>query len=210
MNAKGEDNRKKICDEYKVTPVSHMMLLPGQLIHGDAGRDITKSYYVFSAKRNEEENHIVVGEGAASSFLKILKHKSLPIFNPLHLEERNYVNNHHQNDNNVNNNNQRDEWDPLSRQLYNACNLYAMITAAKSYYGILDIARKVYSFKSGDMYILEKILSANKYLEKCFETREEKSLTELIKNSNYNFRENFINFELINAELEKQGEISYF
>lgn len=210
MNAKGENTRKRICDEYEVTPVSHMMLLPGQVIHGDAGKDITKSYYVFSAIRNEEEDHIVVGERAASSFLKILDHESLPIFNPLHLEERNYVNNQNRNNDNANNNEQRDEWNQLSRQLYNACNLYAMITGAKVYYGILDIARKVYSFRSGDKYILEKILSANRYLEKCFETREEDSLTELIRKSNYNFRENFIDFGLINDELRKQGETSYF
>lgn len=86
MECRSTEKRQWIVQNYNVEPVAHIQLLAGQTKHSDAGATIEKDYYIFEAvhKVNGKKEVIQCGMGASRDFLKLLNHKGLPLFNPLH------------------------------------------------------------------------------------------------------------------------------
>lgn len=121
MDCRSTERRQWIVNNYNVVPVAHIQLLAGQVKHSDAGAIIENDYYIFEAtnKLNDKKEIIQCGMGAARDFLKLINHKGLPLFNPLH--GMGGVGNH-------GGGNQRDHgdgrtevvWNPVAKQLYNA------------------------------------------------------------------------------------------
>ena len=86
MDCRSTERRQWIIDNYNVVPDVHAQLLANQTKYSDAGSIIKNEYYIFRAtnKVSGENEVIQCGMGAARDFLRLLKHKGLPLFNPLH------------------------------------------------------------------------------------------------------------------------------
>lgn len=162
MDCRSEERRKQIVENYDVVPKAHIKLLAGQIKESDAGGIIKNDYYIFEAAHMEDGNSeiILCGMGAARDFLKLLKHKGLPIFNPLH-GEGGYAGGDPQGEEEVEDNGNDDpqrgdggrgernpEWNPIARQLYNACMWVIIIIDAKAGTPIFKIQEKVYNFRN--------------------------------------------------------------
>ncbi len=119
MKCRTTERREWIVNNYYVVPKAHIKLLANQEKNSDAGGIIEDEYYIFEAtsKTNGKREVIQCGMGAARDFLRLLNHKGLPIFNPIHnnISQHNGVN-----DRNNNNNDIISKWNPTSKQLYNA------------------------------------------------------------------------------------------
>ena len=119
MKCRTTERREWIVNNYFVEPKAHIKLLANQIKNSDAGGIIEDEYYIFQAtsKTNGKREVIQCGMGAARDFLRLLNHKGLPIFNPIHndIGHHNGVNNR----NNINNDN-ASKWNPTAKQLYNA------------------------------------------------------------------------------------------
>ena len=166
MDCRSEEKRKQIVKDYDVVPKVHIKLLAGQIKDSDAGGTIKNDYYIFEAKHKKNGNLeiILCGMGAAKDFLRLLKHKGLPIFNPLH-GEIDYVGGDPQEgeeaEGHGNGNPQRGdggggkrnlEWNPIARQLYNACMWVIIIIDAKAGTPIFEIQEKVYNYRDREPF----------------------------------------------------------
>ena len=88
MECRSTERRQWIVNKYDVVPVAHIQLLENQTKHSDAGAMIENDYYIFYAtdKASGKREMIQCGMGAARDFLRLIGHKGLPLFNPLHGE----------------------------------------------------------------------------------------------------------------------------
>lgn len=151
MDCRRTETRQWIVKNYDVVPVAHIQLLAGQTKHSDAGATIEKDYYIFHATDRVTGTREIIqcGMGAARDFLKLLNHKGLPLFNPLHGEggeggtgrnpgggERN----------------EQIIWNPVAMQLYNAIMWLIIIIDAKPDTPIFEIREKVYRFRDKEPF----------------------------------------------------------
>ncbi len=133
--------------------------MAGQEKDSDAGRKIEKEYYIFEAKHRERGNQeiILCGMAAAKDFLRLLNHNGLPVFNSLRGEGGNAggePQGGEEAEGHGNGNPQRGdgggegniEWDPIARQLYNACMWVIIIIDANAGTPIFKIQEKIYNF----------------------------------------------------------------
>lgn len=161
MDCRSEDRRKQIVEDYDVVPKVHIKLLAGQIKESDAGGIIKNDYYIFEAvhRKNGNSEIILCGMGAARDFLKLLNHRGLHIFNPLHggfgyaggdPQEGEVAEGHGNGDL------QRGEggrgrrnraWNPIAQQLYHACMWVIIIIDAKGGTPIFEIQERVYNFR---------------------------------------------------------------
>ncbi|MEQ9467915.1 MAG: hypothetical protein RLN88_10925 [Ekhidna sp.] len=82
----GNERKLKICSKYFIKPVIHSMILNGQSKNGCCGV-LTDEYYAFAFKAKNSKDpdfeYFYVGKSCADSFLKLIKHPGLSLFNPL-------------------------------------------------------------------------------------------------------------------------------
>lgn len=55
VDCRGHDKRIEIVNNYDIKCVAHINLLQGVIIRSDAGRDIIKTYYLFTCKNRRNE-----------------------------------------------------------------------------------------------------------------------------------------------------------
>lgn len=153
MDCRSTEKRQWIIEKYNVIPVAHIQLLKGQIKHSDAGRIIENDYYIFEAinKSDGSKEIIQCGMGAARDFLRMLNHKGLPIFNPLHKGE---IVEHEIGRTRIGEYNRKTEinWNPIARQLYNAIMWIIIIIDAKPNTPIFEIKDRVYRFKNKEPF----------------------------------------------------------
>lgn len=180
MDCRSIEKRQWIIENYNVTPVTHIQLLAGQTKHSDAGKIIQNDYYIFEAvdKSNGEKEIIQCGMGAARDFLKLLNHKGLPIFNPLHRGE--LVGGVENGRARAGGDVRRAEtnWNPIARQLYNAIMWIIIIIDAKPDTPIFEIRDKVYRYKDREPFS-KQIRAVNTIIRKNLPNT---TLTEAINN----------------------------
>ena len=211
MNIRGKDRRNYICENYNVVPLAHMKLLNDKSIKSDAGPMISDEYYIFSATHNE--NHtvesIVCGMGAARHLLELIKHKGLPIFNPLHTIGNGVdvaVNIGTQSINELANNN-RIQWNQTAKQLYNALMWLIYFLNAKPNTAVFDVLDKVIKYKSYNPYD-SRIKSVNTMIGRL----GGRTLTEIIddQRGNNEIRDDLCNFDLLINRIEDLNIKSMF
>ncbi len=180
MDCRSTEKRQWIIEKYNVTPVAHIQLLAGQTKHSDAGKIIQNDYYIFEAidKSNGVKEIIQCGMGASRDFLRLLNHKGLPIFNPLHRGA--LVGGHENGRARAGGDVRRTEtnWNPIARQLYNAIMWIIIIIDAKPDTPIFEIRDKVYRYKVSEPFA-SQIRAVNTIIRKNLPNS---TLTEAINN----------------------------
>ena len=153
MECRSAERRQWIVNKYDVVPVAHIQLLANQTKHSDAGAMIENDYYIFYAtdKASGKREIIQCGMGAARDFLRLIGHKGLPLFNPLHGEG---VAGGYGGGNIGNNGRRRQEevWNPVAKQLFNAIMWIFLIIDAKPNTPIFEIREKVCRFKDREPF----------------------------------------------------------
>ncbi len=194
MYCRGTKRRKQIVEEYNVVPRAHIKLLAGQEKISDAGGIIEKEYYIFEATPRKGGNPeiILCGMSATKDFLRRLNHNGLPLFNPLCGEGGNLQGGDGA-EGHGNGNPQRGdrgggegnlEWNPIARQLYNACMWVIIIIDAKAGTPIFKIQEKVYSLRDREPFD-SRVKGVNTIIMKNLQGR---TLTEAINELRANNR----------------------
>ena len=192
MECRSTERREWIVNNYNVIPVAHIQLQVGQTKHSDAGAMIENDYYIFHAidKVSGRGEIIQCGMGAARDFLRLIKHKPLPLFNPLHGEAG--VGGH----GGVGGYGGRrpaEVWNPIAKQLFNAIMWIIIIIDAEPNTPIFDIREKVYRFKNKEPFS-SQVKAVNTIIRKNL---GEKTLTEAINELR---RDNDIRDEMCNFD----------
>ncbi len=221
MDCRSEDRRKQIVEEYNVVPKAHIKLLAGQEKISDAGGKIEREYYIFEATPKESGNReiILCGMGAARDFLKLLNHKGLPVFNPLHGEggcadggpqggeEADGHDNGDPQRGDGGRGGRNPEWNPIARQLYHACMWVIIIIDANGGTPIFEIQEKVYNFRDREPFE-SQIKGVNTIIMRNLQGR---TLTEAIDElrENNDIRDEMCQFNMlvdrINHATDKEG-----
>lgn len=228
MYCRGTKRRGQIVEEYNVVPKAHIKLLAGQEKISDAGGIIEKEYYIFEATPRESGNPeiILCGMSVAKDFLRRLNHNGLPLFNPLCGEGGNAGGDLQGGDGaegHGNGNPQRGdegggegnlEWNPIARQLYNACMWVIIIIDAKVGTPIFKIQEEVRDSKN-EAPSDGKIKGVNTIIKGTLQGR---TLTEAINElrANNRIKDGFCQFnmleDIINNARDREGNSiqSYF
>lgn len=215
MKCRGPKRRQWIVNNYCVKPVAHIQLLAGQTKHSDAGAMIENDYYIFCAtdRINGKEEIIQCGMKAARDLLKLLGHKGVPLFNPLH--GKNEIESYKREIIVEEGVRKKEEvWNPTAKQLFNAIMWIILIIDAKPNTPIFNIKEEVYKFKDREPFVW-KVKAVNTIIGKNFGG---KTLTETINELrvNNNVKDSMCQFDklvsIINNynEREKEQLDSYF
>ena len=205
MECRSTERRQWIVNNYNVVPMAHIQLLAGQVKHSDAGAMIENDYYIFHAtdKVNGRRECIQCGRGAARDFLRLIKHKGLPLFNPLNGKGGAGIGNSE----GKGVRKTAEIWNPVAQQLLNAIMWIILIIDAEPDTPIFDIKKKVYRFKDREPFD-SQVKAVNTIIGKNLGGR---TLTEVIDKlrANNNVRDNMCQFErlvdIINNYTDKDG-----
>ncbi len=191
-----------IVNNYDIKCVAHINLLQGVIIRSDAGRDIIKTYYLFTCKnrRNETVEKICCGEGAGRDLLALANIEAPPIFNMLKEDCSGFgeYNGNHNFDGKKNR-----QWHPAAKQLYNAIMILITVWNLKP--------GKIYEYKAqAEEYFYcppfaNRIEKINNILQR-HKTSMRKILDGLAQDNH--LRE--FHFDLLEAILHEAGIVSYF
>jgi len=199
----GNERKQSICKKYYIKPVIHSVLLNGQVKDGCCG-PLSDEYYTFGYKvRNSKEvelDYFNVGKSCAQSFLEIIRHSGLPIFNPLRAAPS-----IHGKDASGVNRSDRGTAAPINVELIQAINLLCIswgLIPKSTIADILDFTRKRPNIPNlMGVEIMNKIISKDKQ-ERTLRTM----IDELrVKNDIREFR-----FDLINEHLNSKKLKNYF
>jgi len=133
IKCRGDENKNKLKELYYITPLTHLKLLNNQkrtCCCGDVinGKNNNSEYYIFLCesknKINPEEFSFNAGITCANKLIEIFNLNTLPVDDPLSIEN-NKDNQDYSVENNKNSKNSTREaiWDPLNRELYRAINI---------------------------------------------------------------------------------------
>ncbi len=90
MNCRTRKRKEEFCNQYYIQPVNYIKLLNGQNKEGCCG-PLDDKYYTFSYKPkgdyDAQAKYFFVGTHCANEFLDIINHDSLPLFNPMTLDQ---------------------------------------------------------------------------------------------------------------------------
>lgn len=193
MECRSTERREWIVNNYNVIPVAHIQLLAGQTKHSDAGAMIENDYYIFHAidKVSERKEIIQCGMGAARDFLRLIKHKPLPLFNPLHGEAG--VGGHGGGVGGHGGRRPAEAWNPIAKQLFNAIMWIILIIDAEPNTPIFAIREEVYRFKNKEPFC-SRVKAVNTIIRKNL---GEKTLTEAIDELRHDndIRDEMCNFD---------------
>lgn len=209
MNCRTKERREWIVANYYVEPKAHIKLLANQMKTSDAGGPIEDQYYIFQAinKTNGQKESIICGMGAARDFLRLLNHKGLSIFNPIHGEVG-----QHDRKNNIHNNGEA--WNPKAKQLYNAIMWIITIIDVSPNTTIYEIKSCVEKYKKYEPYE-SKIKGINTIIARVFKGATLTTKIDELRNVN-DIRNDTCEFNLlidvINNSTDKEGNpiIPYF
>ena len=116
MKCRTDKVRIEIVAQYELLPIAHLKLLAGQSKISCTGETLSDTYYCFSYKSRQGSDigTFFCGSHAANHFLKLIKSKPLPLFNPLTSTGGTTGGG---------DSNPGKTWDRAAKQLYNAINL---------------------------------------------------------------------------------------
>ncbi len=85
INCYGDENKKRLIENYVISPVLYLGLLPNQYKNGCCGR-LTTNYYIFYAinKITKKEISFYAGKHCAEKILELIQKPKLEFSNPLH------------------------------------------------------------------------------------------------------------------------------
>ena len=196
MNCRGAERRQWIVKNYNVVPVAHIQVLAGQTKHSDAEATIENDYYIFDAtsKLNNAKETIQCGMGAARDFLKLINHKGLPLFNPLH---RTTGAGKHARGNQEGHEKTETEWNPVAKQLYNAIMWLIVAWDAKPGTPLFEFSSDIQKYKDYTPYDW-KVKRVNTAI---INGGKGKTLTEIINDfrTDNNLRDEMCQFDLLTA-----------
>ena len=143
------ERRRKLIQEYEISPLAHLKLLNGQKKLSAAGDVITDQYYCFTYKNRTNENDngsFFCGLFVADDFLDILKLKPLPLFNPFISNTDTAI---YKTIENVKNNN---TWNTLAREAYIAINILIMVWNIVPYGKLEKILNEIVKYPNSEPY----------------------------------------------------------
>lgn len=196
MDCRSTEKRQWIIQNYNVEPVAHIQLLSGQIKHSDAGATIEKDYYIFEAvnKVSEEKKIIQCGMGASRDFLKLLNHRGLPLFNPLHGHNENGCNDRRRGTA-VGSGKNQELWNPVAKQLYNAIMWLIIAWDAKPGTPLFEFRSDIIKYKGIEPFSW-KVKRVNSAIKNGGKGR---TLTEIIDDfrTNNDIRNDLCQFDLL-------------
>lgn len=204
LNCRGENTRRDIVRDYIVTPIAHIRLLNGVVIRSDAEADVRDSYFIFKCvHRNTKDNRIIqCGRGAARDFFRLTNTTAPPIFNPLVNENDNGggdggndINDHEEN-----------QWNPATKQLYNAVMLIIICWNAKPNTALFDIQANLMKYYNRELPLFRAKQVNNILNNKKHPTTIQDIINKLRENNN--LRE--YHFNLVTELLENNDTPSFF
>lgn len=206
MDCRGSEKRRLIVEKYKVTPEAHIQLLEGQRKHSDAGQIIYNDYYIFEAvnKTDKTKEIIQCGMGAARDFLRLLNHKGLPVFNPLHQDKILENCHNQQTKNNGYTRKSQTNWNPISIQLYNAIMWIIVIIDAKPDTPIFKIKNEIYQCKNKEP-LSNQIKAVNTIISKTLPNTTLTESINILKTKN-NIRTDVCQFDLLINEVNSMTD----
>lgn len=199
------ERREKMVEEFEIIPVAHIKLLAGQNKTSCTGDELTDSYYCFEYRlkgSDDKYKSFLCGDYAANHFLTLLNLAKLPLFNPLNIEGT------HGTENGSSEGGSRNiiKWDPISKNLYEAINLFIAVTDITPGEPLITIKKDLEKHPSVPPFP-SKIKSINTILLKFFkgQTLQEK-LEELRENNDIKH----YSFTVLNDILKDKNVESYF
>lgn len=202
MKCRTQKVRKQIVSEYEIEPLVHLRLLNGQTKYSDAEAVLKDQYYIFECinKKNGNKEYIQCGISAAKELLSLAGKNAIDIFNPL--LEGSTISALTTSGGKVT----TLKIDPAAKQLYNAIMLLIVAWNSPPDTKIYEIKKQV------EKYIrfpppVWRIKQINNIIAKDWKHRTMHQIIEDLK------RENTIKlykFDLLEKELEKEGEKSFF
>ncbi|CAH0255831.1 hypothetical protein [Chryseobacterium sp. Bi04] len=121
INCYGDENKKKLIEDYLISPVLYLGLLPNQSKNGCCGK-LTTNYYIFNAinKKTKEETSFYAGKHCAEEILRLIQKPKLELFNPLSINSSKNQSNKGQSIT------ISDNLDPTNNELINAINIISV------------------------------------------------------------------------------------
>lgn len=203
-----EKKREDLIQLYDISPVSHVKLLNGQVKRSCTGGQVTDSYYCFSykLKGTDKYNTFLCGKYAAESFLDLLKHPKIPMFNPL--SSATFTSGQISFGTGIGSkSSQHNQWHPAAEQLHTAINLLIVCWDTVPGKALLEIKEKVERYKYKEPFP-SQIKGINTIISRDSKKRTlQQMIAELRGNGNniLNFRFNHLNDILAN-----ENETSYY
>lgn len=218
MKCRTKEVREAIVKDYEIHVVAHVKLLNGQSKTSCTGNPLTDKYYCFTYQHKQSEHDqgtFLVGTGAAEHFLELTGQKSPPLFNPLLAQPAanpthppNATNTPAPHPNHNPNTAQR-QWDPTSKELYNAINLLVTVWNTIPYGKLATIMERTlkYHYKAP---FDNQIIYVNTIIGKDRQGRSlQTMLQQLAVDNNIQNLQTF-NFDKLNAVLEQNATPSNF
>lgn len=197
MECRSTERRQLIVKSYNVVPVAHIQLLMGQTKRSDAGATITNDYYIFEAiNKADGKNEIIqCGMEASKDFLKLLNHKGLPLFNPLHGDFSADVTGRKYEGGGTSERQTREIWNPVAKQLYNAIMWLIIAWDAKPGTPLFEFRSDIIKYKGLEPFAW-KVKRVNSTIRNGGKGR---TLTEIINGfrKNNNIRDDLCQFDLL-------------
>jgi hypothetical protein len=208
MLCKCESRRIEIVEEYDVTPIAHVKLLPSQTKRSCTGRKLKDEYYCFSYVHKKDKNKngtFLCGSHAAKHFLKLLNHEGIPLFNPLSSERTN----HPGGEGGAGRRRNIRNWHPVAKELSDAINLLIIYWDVENLQGPLGKIKKEVEAKFYREPGYFSIKGINKMIGGKGEQKNNLSnILEELRKHNPTLRA--YTFDLINDILDKQNIPSNF
>ncbi|MEK4512834.1 hypothetical protein [Paenibacillus sp. FSL K6-2524] len=196
--------RKRLIYEYEIKPIAHIRLLNGQIRKSCTGDKLTDSYYCFSYRKlNEGGNSetFLCGTHAANSFLELLNHSKLPLFDPLGIDN-------HGAGNSSSNGNMIVTWRPAAKQLYNAIHLLIICWGIVPGSVLKDIKSKLEVYTDREP-LASQVKSLNTIISKDKHGRTLQEMIEEFRDANEKLRQ--FQFDLLRVILSRNNVAnSYF
>lgn len=203
LDCYGEKNRESIVNEYNIELLIYAKLLNGKTKHSDARDTLTDRYYEFLCNHKTDKSVqkiITCGSGAGEHLIKLAELKRPKIFNPL-IGEGNGV--HGGGGNGTDTSTQ---WDPLTKELYNAIRWLICCWDIIPYGKLLDIKKGLEDYYYNEPFA-SKIIYINNVLNK---DKRGRTLTQMINEFRVNNNIREYNFNLINIKLRESNIKSFF
>ena len=181
-SCRGQEKKEAICRKYYINPVLHLKLLKGQEKEGCCGK-LTDQYYIFEYRPRGDyksnPKHFFVGKDCAESFLKIIKHSPLPLFNPI----RQLGLNNSEGQNQEGRESNKNTIPPFNKELINAINLLCIAWGTipqKSFKKIIDFSKSSSQPNYKGLIWFNEILTKKDYLLRNFinDLKEQNDLRE--------------------------------
>lgn len=180
INCYGDEKKKKLVEDYIISPILYLGLLPNQSKNGCCGK-LTTNYYIFNAvnKSTNEEVLFYAGKHCAEEILNLIKKPKLELFNPLSIVS-------FKNHNNKNYSTTINNLEPINNELINAIKIISIAWSSIPPSSTLKIID--FTLKNPMSINYKGIEWVNKSIAKDYKNRTLTEITQDLKNENPDLR----------------------